>query len=510
MSRIFFKFKRRQNLIRTIRALLIGLSCGMIVGGGWLLLWKLAVIEFNKMISLYAGLGAFALSGVLTFLLGGKSNKALARQLDSEFDLKARVQTMIAYSDEDGEMFAIQREDTEKALSSVPPKAFKFKRLWIYILVFVLSAGILASGIVVKDTRIYAPPEGETVVPFELSEVQENGLKEIIKNVQDSELEEEFKTPMVAELEALLVALKSIKTEPEMLEAVNGSMAIICSITYDSSTTAEVLNCLWDSHDIYLRYLAKALDTSEWNEPSWPDFAENLQEYSAILTGESEEQKTKSGDKSTVIEALKWRLDTMLRSIGPALLASEEFGVGEDDEIRVAISTMFERNPGGLKVLHSGIDYMSEQEALDALALCFEFSGKELFDAISLNKVNANVGEEAMARLATLFSVSVPEFERPEFYKTGESVDGSTGEGGKDDDKKPGDGGIGEGATYGSDDLVLNPLTGEYVELGELIDTYHTLMNERLQGDFYTEEQKKAIIKYFELLYGGLEKEEGK
>ena len=511
MSQNFLKFKRRLSAIRIIRALMVGLSCGMIIGGGGLLLWKLAVLEFNPIISLYAGLGAFALSGIITFLLGGKNNKTLARELDSRFDLKARVQTMIAYGDEEGEMFALQREDAERALASVPLKSYKFKGLAVYLTVFVLSVALITSGVVVKDTRSYGTPEGETVVPFELSEVQENGLKEIIKNVQNSELEEEFKAPMVAELEALLEALKSITTEPEMLEAVNGSMAVICSITYQSSTAAEVLNGLWDSQDIYLRYLAKALDTSEWDEPSWSDFAESFQEYSLILTGEAENEEAKNAEKPTLLATLKWRLDTMSRSIESALRASEKFGVGEDDEIRTAISTMFERNPGGLKVLLSGIDYMSEQEALDALALCFEFSGKELFDAISLNKANANVGEDAMTRLSVLFSISLPEFERPEFYKTGESVEGNQGAGeDNNEDKKPTDGGIGEGAVYGSDDLVLNHLTGEYVKLGELINTYHTLMNERLQGDFYTEEQKKAIIKYFELLFSGIEKEEGK
>jgi len=62
---------------------------------------------------------------------------------------------------------------------------------------------------------------------------------------------------------------------------------------------------------------------------------------------------------------------------------------------------------------------------------------------------------------------------------------------------------------YGSDDLVLDPLTGEIVKYGDLIDRYNAIMYERLEGDFYTEEQKQVIRKYLELLYSGLEKKEG-
>ena len=45
--------------------------------------------------------------------------------------------------------------------------------------------------------------------------------------------------------------------------------------------------------------------------------------------------------------------------------------------------------------------------------------------------------------------------------------------------------------------------------LGDLINDYNAKLYARLEGDLYTEEQKKAILKYFELLFGGIKKEEG-
>ena len=131
-----------------------------------------------------------------------------------------------------------------------------------------------------------------------------------------------------------------------------------------------------------------------------------------------------------------------------------------------------------------------------------------MYDAISTQKINANVGEYTMTRIASLFPVPIPEFERPGFVKRGESVEGDKGDK-EDDDDKGGvnDGGIGEGATFGSEDYVLDPISGKYVKLGELINRYYDLMDEKLENGSYTEEQKEIIRKYFALLYSGSDEE---
>lgn len=499
MSGTFLKFKIRHNLIRIIRALMVGLSAGMLFGGAYLLFWKLTTTELNPLLSLAIGGGAFLLFGGLVFLISGKSDKTLAEELDSKFGLKARIQTMVAYSGESDDMLSMQREDAERALSKIPVKSYKFKGLWIFILVFVISAAPLVGGLIVKDVRGYVPPE--PVVPFELSRVQEQGINELINRVEKSSLEEEFKLPMIAELKSLLSRLKEIDTDSEMRQTLSQSMANIAAITYESSTATEVLNALWDSKDINLRYLAVALDTSEWTDPDWAAFAEGLQEYSLVLRGEGKENvDTKAHIKSSI--------DIMLINIDPALKSA---GLGEDDEIIVAIGNLFHANPGGLEVLLYSIDSKSEEDAIVSLDLCLNLNGTALYDAISLNKVNANEGEHVLTRLSILFGVASPEFERPEFVKNGETPEGGLGGDGtaNDDDKKPSDGGVGKGEQFGSDDLVLDPLTGELKKYGDLIHKYDAIMYEKLGSDLYTEEQKAIIMKYFEMLYSGIKKQEG-
>lgn len=500
MTKSFLKFKRRLQAIRIIRSLMIGITGGLVVGGICFLLLKLAVFDFDSIFALFVGCGAFLIAGGAAFLLCRVSDKRLAEELDSKFNLQARVQTMIEYKDEEGEIFTLQRQDADRALSDIPLKSYKFKKLWVYITAMVLASAIFTTGFVIEDRRNILPPE--EIIPFELSAVQRSGLNELIKTVEKSEMEEEFRTPLVNELKSLLSKLEGIKTEPEMQIALAESMAVITSITYDSSTATEMLNALWDTEDVHFRHLAKVLDTSSQSTPDWGDFAEKLSDYIIILTGEDDE----SEGASVGAARIKWALDSMNRRLDIALANS---GLPEDDEMYVAVNNLFNHPLVGFSVMIKQLDSLSDDEARALLENGFNIMSEDIFAAIKQNKVNANTGEHAMTRLGALFLVPVPEFERPEFVKTGEPADPNRGDVGEDDDKgQSGPGGIGNGASFGSDDEILNPQTGEYVKYGDLIHTYHTIMFERLHGDSYTEEQKEAITKYFDLLFGGLEDDE--
>lgn len=498
----FLKFKRRFNTIRIIRSALIGLSVGLLAGGVWLVLWKLAVIDFAPLSSLYIGLGGLLASGGIAFLAGGKSDKRFAEELDSVFGLKARVQTMVEYIGDDSELVRIQRQDTDETLSKIPLKNYKFKRLWIYLLVLVLAASVPIVGVLLDDVRDYVPPE--EIVPFELSALQETGITNLIKYVDTSEMSEEFRQPLADELRSLLETLQSTDTQSDMLAAVNSAMAKICEITYASSTATELLNALWDSEDTYFKHLAVTLDSSEWNEPDWGDFAEKITDYEGVLMGDTPEGSIPT-DSPVGKEGLKFAIDTMSRKLNAVLDSSD---VAEDDELRAAVNNLFNSETDGLVSLLKGLDDLDDEGAREELGVCLDYHSTHLFSAVSLNKINSNVGEYTMIRLSGLFIIPLPEFERPEFVKNGESVGSGKGDG-DDNINAGGDGGIGKGETFGGTDLVLDPLTGELVEYGELLAKYNAIMYDKLDGDFYTDEEKKVIRKYFDLLYSGIEEKEG-
>ena len=87
MSGNFLKFKRRLQAIRIVRSAMAGVAAGMSFGGVALLLSKLAVIDYEPIVALYIGIGVLLISSGLFFLLSGRSDKAFAEELDSEFGL---------------------------------------------------------------------------------------------------------------------------------------------------------------------------------------------------------------------------------------------------------------------------------------------------------------------------------------------------------------------------------------------------------------------------------------
>ena len=500
MSENFLKFKKRSNAFRIIKSAMIGASAGLVSGGAWLMLIRLAVLGLAPLTSLFIGLGVALATCGLVFLLGGRSDKSLAEELDSEFGLNARVQTMIECMGKSGEMIALQREDADAALSKVALKSYKFKGLPIYILTLALSAAIFACGFIVPDMRDSTP----TKEAFELTEEQETRILKLIEGVRDSGMEEEFSTPIVTELQELLTALRATDTHEGMLAAVTKSMAVIMDITYESSTATEMLNALWNSNDVYFKHLARVLDASSWESTSWGEFAEGFMGYASTLMGDNDDSEDAVIGKERLKSALKGMTDNLY-----IVLVSS--GLAKDDEMYLAVQNIFSDEWDGLALILEDIDSLSEDEARARLVESLGAVAKETYFAILLNKTNADAGERVMRGLEDLFLVPCPELERPEFFKNNQSVGGGHGSTGDEDEEKPSrPGGFGPGATYGSDDLVLDPQTGELVRYGDLIDTYYAIMNKKLEGDFYTEEQKTAIRKYFEMLYNGIEKEEGK
>lgn len=499
MGVFYLKFKRRLNSIRLARALMSGFATAFLISGIWLLLSKLTVIDFEPITALYVGTGGLVLVGLFVFLICGKSDKRFAKELDKKFGLKARVQTMIACRDEEGAMVLMQREDTESALSKIKISEYKFKGFWIHIVALALSVTVLAVAFISENKRDVVIPEVKE--PFKLSALQKSELEALINRIEGSDMEEEFRIPMAECVRKLLLDLQKIETEEEMLVLVDSCMGDVQRITYDSSTSTEILNALWDSGDTYLRHLAKALYISDSDSLEWEDFVDDFQEYKNVLLGAVGEDNP--GSK----ENLKFAVDTVSRKLAREL---ENSGVPSDDEIYFAITDMFERTPGGLTAMLNVIDWMSEEEARNYLDSCLNQSGKELHSAVVLNKKNSNTGEMVMTRLASLFKVDLPMFERPEFVKNGETV-GSDNGNDEDDSKDNANsgGGIGTGATFGSDDIVLDPITGKLTTYGELYSKYYAEMYEKLDSNLYTEEQKKIIKKYFDLLYSGIDKKEG-
>lgn len=507
MNSNFLKFKRRASGIRTVKSILAGAAAGLLSGGIFLLLSRLAIIDPVPIISLPIGIGAFLVFGFLAYLLLGSSDKSLAKRLDKEFALHERVQTMIEHSDEETEMLRMQRDDAEAALSKINIRSFKPRRIWIYIIAAVLGVCVLAAALIVPNRRGPAVSEDP---PFRLSNMQRAGLNELVSYVENSEMEEVYRTAVSAELQTLLADLEEADRMSVMRSELTESMAYILEVTCDSSSSAEILDAIWKNGNLYMKHLAFALNTSDWeDENPWGVYAEKMDVYESVFYADAE------GAPSLTDEELLAKLETAIHTSSLYIpMALGTSGIKADDALRQALNrlaTADEPEAKGYSALNDSISTMTYEQAKAEFKKTLDVFSSEIFAALNTNKKNADVGEYAITKLSTLFLVPAPEFERPDFVKYNQTIDDSGNEDDKgNDDGTSEGGGVGEGSVFGSNDLVLDPITGKYVEYGTLLDKYYAVVFEKLQNGSYSDEQKKMIENYFALLYGGLKKEEGK
>ena len=259
--------------------------------------------------------------------------------------------------------------------------------------------------------------------------------------------------------------------------------------------------------------LAYSLDTSSWSTPVWYDFIEKFNEFKALYDPVASEGES---DEETIKGELAWNLEKSGLAIMTGLANS---GISEEDPLYIACEQLVNRKEGttppllmGLSTLAKNADRLSLETMKKKLDDTMNNMSKNfLYAAIEAQKINTNTGEYALTKVSTLFMVPLPGFERPNLQSGGDSSGGDSDDENNDKEDSPsGGGGVGDGAVYGSNDLVLDPLTGEYVEYGTLLERYFPLMEAKLASGEYTEQQKQAIKNYFALLYGGIKKDEGK
>ncbi len=508
MSENFSRFKKKYHIFRWIKSVLYGTAVGLLFAGLFLLLTKLSVLKVKPLFALPVGVGAGLLVGVLAYFLLRKSDVKLVRELDGKFHLEERLKTMFAYREDEGVMAELQRGDTEYALAQVPTKQYKIKRLWISIVSLLVGSATLVGAILFPVPQEVVPPE--VVVPFSLTEVQRIGMQGLIEDVQKSKMEEPYRTEISDELEILLEKLEGITTRPDMEVAVGESMTKIWTSTANSSSMTEIANALWATGYEPAKALAKSINSGDWKKAddwgTYADFYDRFQTLYAYAQVEGEAPP----EEEALWTDLKWKVEYSALRMESALTASQ---ILQTDALYKAIYKLVTVEQAdasgellGFKPLSVKMETFTYEQSFEAVNNTLNTVAGDIYQAVSIQKENTNVGEFAMTKLSDLFLVPLPTFERPTL--TGGNGSGEDSDGKEDEEQPEGaGGGVGGGATFGSDDYVLDPLTGEYVKYGELLAKYYALMNEKLEGETYSEAQKESIKKYFELLYGGIKEE---
>ncbi len=495
MSEIFKRLVRRAKILTIVKSSLIALSVGAFCSGILLFLTTHNIIPLPSYFSFIIGASLLAISFVLSYLLLRKSERDIARSIDGQYSLSERVRTMLEYRDFEGAIYELQRDDTEQMLSGVKLSSFGTRRLWIYITAAALSLAMLVTSVLLIPRS--EPQKTPADSPFSLTKLQLVAMEELISYVEGSNMQEPYKDNVALSLRDLLASLKLAETMAERDSALKTAVDKIYSETDSSSSAVEIIDALYKFGSPEVKTLAYAVNHYSWQRgKEWESFTERMTALREVFVHSDSLSDSPNEEKMT--SETKINLASVSDSISLSLARSQ---ISSDDIFYVALLSFAERSGDdtlayGLGALaESDFNYTALQNQLDRSFISFNL---ELSNAIEVLSDNITVGEYAMTRLSQLFNYSIPKLKRPE-NQGSSSSDGSEG----GDGSGGGGGAIGSGTEFGSDDLVLDPFTGEYVEYGEIFNKYYTIMFNKLQGDYYTDEEKAALEKYFDILYGG-------
>ena len=497
MGEGFVKYKRKFRQRAFICSIVCGFSFGLFAFGTVYSGLKLAGIPLQTVYyALIAIVGALLCGGIV-FLLLNPNDKKIAAELDNKYSLNEKVQTALAYKDANGEVIEILQSDTNERLLNLPKEKFNFKKAWKYLLIAIIAIAIFVTSLFVP-TKVGADDSGGTLTPggqFSFTESQMDDLQEIIDNVNKSPLSDDLKEATVTSLNKLMNNLMFAELNSEMIDYVNATVKSIDNIIKQPLSYKSVANALGkvgqndlakmiadgvqiykehvivDYNNVEAFYEVRLLAVTEKIKDDLTEF------FDSLVENEASDDVKAENDTIGIIE----------KTISDIYLALNLSTVEDEDALRVVLF-------GFAKKMAQDDNKLTNAAALD-FDIKFNAELAEQTYRLAINKYIIN-------NVCKIFGLDIPADENftPTYSQNSN--------GGDKDDKEP-QGGYGKGdLLYGSDDAVYDPITGEYVQYGEIYIYYYAIVEALLREGTLTEDQQAVIRAYFDILFNGIKAEE--
>ncbi|MDE6868473.1 MAG: hypothetical protein K2J83_04950 [Clostridia bacterium] len=504
MDANFKKIKKKFLIYSLIKSLICGVSAGLFAVGAILLALKLAGIPIHG--------GYYALIGVcvacacfgIVFPFLRPNDLAVARKLDKEYGLRERVETMVAFEKDGGDMARMQREDAQLKLGNLPKKKPDFKKLWQYILIPFLAIAVFVAALVVPDRY---RDGGDDV--YAITDWQLGSVKEIIENVQDSGLDDEVKQNTVAALDGFYNALVVGVPESAFEYLLLSTVGLIDGIITDGNT--------------YFAICSKLITSEDYEELSFTIY-ESVLAYQGLI-------KYSSYDSvRTRASTLEADIDYLCRTY---LIGGEESLLNHYKAItqEEGLINYLKEYKDGLNELLAGCGVDASDGLYDALSrfainiantsVQFEgYTDSYFYSMLQLNAFNPLavslpaclytqsynylMDEYIRERLAVVFGYPsnnlptvIPELKKP--------ADPDAPPDNDDDNNGDNSGGLGDGdMKYGSDDIIYDPDKG-YVSYGDVINEYYSRLLGQIIDGSIPEDIAGILTNYFDMLMSGIE-----
>jgi hypothetical protein len=503
MSASFEKFKK-ENLIKAIIiSAVLGVFSGLFMAGLVLLILKLCTINISWFFYVIIGVVVAAAVGGVTYFVLKPNDKKLAKKLDEEYNLGERVQTMVEYSNKEGDMVMLQREQTCESLNNVQkkkPSLFAISKVAVLPVlacaVFFTAVFIPAKG---EEGETNTPPNSQITQPqnkFTLSAWQKTALEQLIGDVNGSELKENVKNSIVIILQELLTTLENVDTTDKMEEAVTASVTLIDGIISSVNTYSSISDELKKYDNVNMKELGNGLYNCVQVYKQSTKFTtisivnSKAEELDTLIYDELEKYVTKVEDDvanlsklveiQSYITTYRKNLDAVLTNLCDQ---NENYLT---DEAYLVCKTLYDNL--GFSQSGYSISALRGQivEYLDAFL-------ENMSVAAYPQTYNCMMKNFISQVLSDIFGLNLVE-DNDFSTDDDENTEGSEG------------GGFGFGDThYGDDSMeIYYPDENTRVKYGQVINEYYNKVTELVANGDISDELQKYISEFFSILFTGL------
>ncbi len=424
MVESFKQLKKRAAKRCCLYAGLSGGSGALLTFGALFLVLKLAGRAF-PWYGYLAAVGVGVLVAIAIFLFAFPTTKRFAKRLDKRYALDEKVQTMVEYSSKAGAVVQLQREDTERVLSTLPKpkKGFAFWAQAVILPVLAISVFGVALAIP-KDVGAGTekPPlviYGEEEELFDCAAAIPK-MKLLIENVNASNLEDGLKQQYLSYLGTLLGFLEEGEmTKSQMIFNVRTTMNLVFASTTERNTFNEFVTAM--KGDDEMKALRESLRGSRYTykklsgdrlSMTWDmmqdGVSDYLTEYSQWITSSTDETKTEQ-------EYIDF-LDGHAQKLSGVLTSEKIAALPTTDGIKNAMTKLcgvMEAQVVGLKTEGSGVGLSGAKTAVTQAVNAFK--GNDENGAVNELSKQAHcfmMKEYVMENLQLIFGVAPPQEEQ--------------------------------------------------------------------------------------------------
>lgn len=497
------KLKARRTLYAIIKSAAFGIALGLLVAGGMIYAAKIQGITIAALRYILAGAGSAIAGGGITFLILRPTYDRVAKDADTLYSLGQKAQTAYEFREDGGAIAEIQRRDAESILSSAKypySGGAAVKRalagLWQYILIGVIGVAVFVSAAVLPASALEYDP------PFAVTDTQLVAVRELIDNINSSDIPEDKKALSAAELESLLVKLQTANTQKKMERAVYAAVdgvdgVLTAGNSYRDISTSIGRAGLGDLAIAIRRGVAVYMDYTFVNYDEVKTF--NKEKINRVISASTRNMESLRVALNLGGEGVDGAaaLGELSSAITGALISS---GIPETDALYAALRGF----ASSVSALAAQAVTTAGEELAAAAVTLFSENTAILAEPLASQAYILVVNRHVKYKLCSSFGLPAPDTDYTDGFNDAFGGGQSEAGGDENDPDENHSGGYGTGETiYGSDDLIYDPSTGGYVKYGELLNRYYAIAQEYLRSGNLTPEQEARVRAYFEILFSG-------